>query len=319
MSSIYGSYFAGGSWGPSCICTGQSLATPDGWIGVDDARRKFLAGRRVDLLVDGVPAPIVGAMVTSSRSREVTLSDGRSVRLTGSHALPSGEDTIAELHGDRYRVIAARFVAPRAPAEPRRALGRTGIDIVATPAGWRLLNGRGVPSGGRIIDDHRWISGEAHPEWDARFRAIAPGDEIDGSIVADVRDIGVCEAVRLVTSRMGWLSLRTAAGPIRVGQRWHEMDGVFFRQGGEYVFTPWIWNPGAEVLTQQGHSAREGQPLWCGMYGDHPEMVWSHLAAQRERRRTGVHIPEIGEYAVHRRLPRVAPAGTARGAAAAAA
>lgn len=280
------------SYEPSCIVVGQSIQTSRGWMEVGELCRQWAAGVPVRLMVDGAPADVVLALATSSRARRITLADGRSVELTGSHALPSGQDG----YHDGCTVVAARFVAARPPRRPPVLIGS--LTIYRHPDGRvAFRNGAAIPTDrGYIIRDGPLLDRDGvcrEPEWLDRFRPIAVGDEVDGSIVVRVDDLGVCAAVRIATSEFGWLALRTAAGPVRVGQRWHELPLVYQTPAG-LVRTPAAWGsrhatawlaPDEAIARDGGGAARAAED-----------------ARVRRRRRTGARIAAAVERACAKAL-----------------
>lgn len=258
MGGYHGSGGYYGHWGPSCVCTGQALRTPNGYEGVENVLRRWAAGHRVELDVDGAPGIVVFAMETWARSYELRLADGRSVRLTGGHAVPSGEDTAFEgPHGERARVLGMRWVhLTRPPVAPH--LQVRGTTLYWASDGLRFADGHLASfKGSRLIDDHAWILGdpEAEAEYALRFAPIATGDEVDGSAVVEVVPLGSVPAVRIATDRMGWLSVRSPAGDVRVGQRQHEYADLFYEQDAEFIFTPFTWRPRAQLWAVEGQEA----------------------------------------------------------------
>ena len=296
----------------SCIGAGQALRTDTGWLEVQDLQRKHTAGRRIVLLVDGRPSPVVLALATMARGYRIDLTDGRAVTLTGGHVLPESEATYRTSCGrgptattidlvvQTNRVVNAPV--PMGPVREQRAETERTEERAA--AHWDWLRSVST-SANENPSRQSWGALLHEPTWRHEHRPIATGDSIDGSTVAAVTDLGHIVAVRIGCADYGWLecrSSRSSRAPVRVGQRWHETGAIHARgdvdENGD--FTPssitmghLVVNPTFDLNALRERHWRSFAPTdqLCLL---EPYHGW---ATARDARATqvGQHLPEIGE------------------------
>jgi hypothetical protein len=216
------SHFSGSLDGLSCFAADQRLRLEDGSdLPAAEILELVQTGQRVVLASTLGPCPVVCAIATHSEGYEITLTDGRSVRLTGSHALPGDPETAREGHVDiregtvtrrvPWREEPIRWVALGAPTPVTDLLSAHGPQDLPDPSAWEEQQGR------RAIRPRDPVE----REWARRW--VGAGDILGDGVVASVWGLGLIDAVRLYTAHPGWLL--TDSG-LRVGARGHEItDG----------------------------------------------------------------------------------------------